>query len=446
MRRQQDQPTGAEIDPDRRRLLTILGAAGIVGFAGCGGDGDGTDTGGNGNGNGNGGMTDTGTGTDTGGNGNGNGNGSMTDTATPTETEVVTTTEPGCNLGPDPEQIFTFGDDLTVSPLTEEITSAFRNPYLGSTLESGSVEVTTGDGENAPPDGWSLEPNGATEFDVLETGGSKQITWSVEAPEMEAEFPLTITTTYSCGEETYEVETNPTMEIGPPEPAPAFVNSDIDPDKGNAVSVIRQSGHFTPLQLLPGGGAQMVYFPQGVDTFNSVQFDWAGNYADDEWHHCVASYDSAEGMKGYIDGALVGENSASGELQAAGSNIPFGIGAVVGNPVTEMYEGDLDELGVYDTALTESQAQSLANGEAAAEDSLVSKWTFDEVVFSRVEDQVGDNTMYLANSPEQVSGQVGQAIAFDGQETFGGAPSSDSLNLTDQKSVSFWFKTTQSLE
>lgn len=420
------------VSSNRRWLLSVLGAAGITGFAGCGGDGDGTDTSGNEND----GMTDT--------EGNGGTTDTDTGTTTPTETEVVTTTEPGCDLGPDPEQIFSFGDDLTVSPLVEEITSSFRNPYLGSTLESGSVEVTTGDGENAPPEGWSLEANAATEFDVLETGGSKQISWSVEVPAMEAEFPLTITTTYSCGEETYEVETTPTMEIGPSEPAPGFVSSDIDPEKGAAVSIIRQSAHFTPLQLLPGGGAQMVYFPQDNDSFATVQFDWEGSYDDDTWHHCLASYDSAEGMKGYIDGTSVGENSVAGELQS--STNPFGIAAVVGNPVTEMYEGSIDELGVYDTALSGSQAQSLANGETVAEDSLVSKWTFDEVVFSRVGDEVGDNTLYLANSPEQVSGESGQAVSFDGQETFAGVPNSESLNLTEQKSVSFWFKTTQSLQ
>jgi hypothetical protein len=430
MRRSDTDDNGErKVNSNRRWLLSVLGTAGITGLAGCGGDGDSTDTGGNG------GMTNTETG----------GNGGMTNTPTATETEVTTTTEGGGGLGPNPEQIFSFGEDLTVSPSTEEITSAFRNPYLGATLNSGTVEVTAGEGDNAPPDGWSLEANAATEFDTLESGGSKQITWSVSVPGERAEFPLTIATTYSSGGETYEVETTVTMEIGPAEPAPGFVGVPTDPDGATAVTIIRGGIQLTPLQLIGGGDAWMVYHPQGTDNFQAAQFGWAGNYDDGEWHHVLASYDSNDGLRGYIDGTLVAEDTEGGELKPKQKTLSIA-GNVTTSPVLELYQGDLDEFGVYDTALSQSQAQSLANGETVAEDSLVSKWTFDEVVFSRVMDEIGDNTMYLANSPEQVSGEVGQAVAFDGQETFGGILNSDSLNLTEQQSMSFWVKTTQSVQ
>ena len=423
-----DSRVDAESDPasgdptNRRRFLTALCALGSPGLAGCGADdGDGTDT-----------PTDQETDAGT------------TTTATPTATP---TDEPGCRVPDPPESIVSFDGvrdgAVVVSPTSETVTATFSNPYLGTTLENGSVELDVPDGD------WTIEPASGTEFDVLDTNESQEITWNVSVPERSEEFDVTVTETYSCEGSTYELEPKTrTFRIAPETPAPGFVDYDLDVSEGTPASVVRQNGHFTPLQLLPGGGAQMVYFPQespeGPDPFVSVGFPWAGNYDDGEWHHMVVSYDATDGLSGYIDGELVEEGpDAPGELASA--NFAFGLAGAVADPVAELYEGALDEVAVYDTAISADQAQSLADGETAAEESLVSKWTFEEIGFDRVQDQVGDNTLFLANGPEQVSGEAGQALQFDGEETYAGASNSESLNLTERKSVSFWFRTEQSL-
>jgi len=326
---------------------------------------------------------------------------------------------------------------VLISPNSETIVGSFTNPYIDATLESGSVELEVPEGD------WTIEPAGGTSFETLAPQESSEITWNVSVPQVRTEFDVTLMVSYSCGEETYEAEKTQPVRIGPETPAPPFAEYDIA-DDATGRSIVRQSGHFTPLQLIGGGSAQMVYFTQEAEGFQAAVFDWEGTYDDGEWHHCVASYDAAEGLRGYIDGEQVVEmTSPAGELEPA--ELPFALAGSLSNPVQERDEGALDEVAVYDTALSADQAGTLAAGETAAEDSLVAKWSFEETVYDRVEDRVGDNTMFLVNSPELVSGQSGQAVQFDGEESYAGTPSSESLNLTEQKSVSFWFNTTQSV-
>ncbi len=416
-------------ETNRRRLLGVLGALGVTAFAGCGGSGDGTGT-----------PTDTDdqstVGTTTG-----------TDTETPTETGTATptvtptATPGGCNI-PEPANPLVSFDDVrngavVISPGSETMAGSVTNPYIDATLESGSVELDVPEGD------WTVEPASGTSFDTLEPQESRDITWNVSVPQVREEFDVTANVTYSCGEETYDVEKTRTVRIGPETPAPAFADFDVADDVAGR-SVVRHSGHFTPLQLVGGGNAQMVYFTREADGYQAAVFDWEGMYDDGEWHHCVATYDAGDGIRGYIDGESVVEQSTpAGELEPAGT--PFGLAASLSNPVQELYEGGLDEVAIYDTVLSGDQAGALAEGEAAAEDSLVSKWSFEEIRYGRVEDQVGDNTMFLVNSPETVSSPSGRAVQFDGEETYAGTPNSEGLNLTEQKSVSFWFETTLSV-
>jgi len=421
---------GTPARTNRRRLLETLGALGVTALAGCGGDGDddATPTATSG---------ETADGTPT----SRSDADTPTDTVEPTPTPTTTPTPSGCNIPDPPDPLVSFDDvrdgAVVISPNSETIVGNFTNPYIDATLESGSVELEVPEGE------WTIEPASGTSFDVLEPQESTEITWNVSVPQVREEFEVTATVTYSCGEATYEAEKTQPVRIGPETPAPPFAEYDIA-DDATGRSVVRQSGHFTPLQLIGGGSAQMVYFTQEAEGFQAAVFDWAGTYDDGEWHHCVASYDAAEGLRGYIDGEMIVEmTSPAGELEPA--ELPFALAGSLSNPVQELYEGALDEVTVYDTALSADAAATLAEGSEPAEDSLVAKWSFEEAVYDRVEDRVGDNTMFLANSPETVSGQSGQAVQFDGEESYAGAPSSESLNLTEAKSVSFFFNTTLSV-
>ncbi|MCA0131462.1 LamG-like jellyroll fold domain-containing protein [Winogradskyella alexanderae] len=85
----------------------------------------------------------------------------------------------------------------------------------------------------------------------------------------------------------------------------------------------------------------------------------------DEWHHISGTYTSATGkLNLYIDGELVNSGSVGGSgavIQSSGTaNGNFEVGrtsAVIAN--RQYFKGDIDEVRVFDKALTDSQIQQM---------------------------------------------------------------------------------------
>ena len=77
-------------------------------------------------------------------------------------------------------------------------------------------------------------------------------------------------------------------------------------------------------------------------------------YNDGQWHYAVAT-ESAQGMRLYVDGELVGSNSVT---TPASYNGYWRIGGDTGWEGATYWRGTLDEVAVYPTALTAEQVQS----------------------------------------------------------------------------------------
>lgn len=245
---------------ERRRFLEAIGALGVVGLAGCGGDGD----------------EDTPTDTEAGGNGNGNGD-------TPTETEGGDGVFEITDLTIEPEDAVSSGETITVSTeitntadvtgtqtveyridgdtvadqelelegfgsgtaTFEDVDTSDLEPgqsyehgvyteddertatleiqeppelndpmvsFDGGLLSTGEVEITgewtnpylftVADGEITleVPDGWEVVEESGTTFDELDSLGSQGISWTVNVPEdASGDYSLTATSSYSDG-------------------------------------------------------------------------------------------------------------------------------------------------------------------------------------------------------------------------------------------------------
>ena len=173
-------------DPDRtdttgrRRFLTILGAAGVAGLAGCSGDDEGdtpTDT-----------ATDTATPTSS-----DTATSTSTDTATPTETATPTDTAtptPGQDFGENPQQLLTLEGGGSVSPGgTTTLEGELLNSYLFSVQ---SVEITLD-----PPEGWEVAANGGTRFEEIPSQGREDVAWEITAPgDADGEYTIEGTISY----------------------------------------------------------------------------------------------------------------------------------------------------------------------------------------------------------------------------------------------------------
>ncbi len=107
--------------------------------------------------------------------------------------------------------------------------------------------------------------------------------------------------------------------------------------------------------------------PSGVWTFWSGNGDVAGNWQIldgpavniGEWDHLAIVYDSeAEMKKLYVNGALEAE---SNDIVAPNDTTPLNIGAGADYGGTFWFEGDIDDIGLWNLALSQEEIQDVMN-------------------------------------------------------------------------------------
>lgn len=166
---------------------------------------------------------------------------------------------------------------------------------------------------------------------------------------------------------------------------------------------------------------------------------------DSNWHHIVATYDSTT-RRLYIDGVQV--NSAALALSINSNSGEFTIGTSAtshGSP----YSGSIDEVRVYNTALSAAQIKafydqgtsdeqntgvSQPQGTGRLDSGLAGYWALDDgtsgaTPTSATDSSTNGNTGTLTNGPTWTTGQIGNAVQFDN--------SNDSIQVADAANLSF---------
>jgi len=106
----------------------------------------------------------------------------------------------------------------------------------------------------------------------------------------------------------------------------------------------------------------------GVSTFE-VSFD-ADLIGLDEWHHVVGSW-NGEIMKIYLDGVLMDSSSFVADSLFSGP-ASFSVGSSGDGSNSDDFVGSVDEVMVFDYALSDDEVQGLFNGDLPGENSVVS--------------------------------------------------------------------------
>lgn len=113
----------------------------------------------------------------------------------------------------------------------------------------------------------------------------------------------------------------------------------------------------TDRSLYVGADGRLTF---AVYTGERVGLVSRGSIADSAWHHVVATHSSA-GMRLYVDGSLVAMTSLVSSQTFAGwwrignDSLAFQPNA----PTNEAFDGDLDDVSVYPTALSATQVSAL---------------------------------------------------------------------------------------
>jgi hypothetical protein len=126
-------------------------------------------------------------------------------------------------------------------------------------------------------------------------------------------------------------------------------------------SLIRHEFHFTPLQTF-GGSARVATFVNrnGSRELHLTSFDWS-KVNDGNWHHYVATYNNGI-CEAWIDGAKeVSDNIGAFSLWTR-DNQPWVFGGKErGEGGGEHYPGDLDDVRIYNYALSDDEIGALYN-------------------------------------------------------------------------------------
>jgi len=177
-----------------------------------------------------------------------------------------------------------------------------------------------------------------------------------------------------------------------------------------------------------GMGASDLGASSGQVTFNI--FDSASNqykvtststYNDGSWHHAVGTFDG-NNVKLYIDGQLIGTVTAAVNIYYESDEITIGRD---GGVSSRYFTGQMDELKIYNRALTEQEIIAQYN---SIHGHMINM------------DPSTDWVEGAKQNPQQLP--LGKALDFDGSNDYVVIPDHDGLDFSYNQdfSVSFWIK------
>ena len=216
-----------------------------------------------------------------------------------------------------------------------------------------------------------------------------------------------------------------------------------------------------------GTGEQIIYNKenlyeakiQGGKFYYAWQPHWAWDGGislnSGEWTHFVVTYDHNE-QKVYKNGALVYSRAQTGDI-SSNSNKHL-IGARGNNNPRNYFNGMIDEMKIFRSALTSSDINTIYNNELNGKNydgterhcrictTLIGNWRLDECSWDgttgEVEDssENGNNGTSAGDATTDSTGQICRGGNFDGNGDYINIPNSSSLNPTGSFTAMVWFK------
>lgn len=115
----------------------------------------------------------------------------------------------------------------------------------------------------------------------------------------------------------------------------------------------KDNGSFSGYTFMVDGGTNLSFYPRGYDGGSLSNTDVTIN----EWHHIAVSY-NAGSLTYYID--AVDDGTVGGYAATLSSFGDMGVGNRVGDTARPV-DGILDEIRIYDTAMSQSEIETIMN-------------------------------------------------------------------------------------
>ena len=209
-----------------------------------------------------------------------------------------------------------------------------------------------------------------------------------------------------------------------------------------------------------GSGINRLDYVHEYDTTNLIRRSADNAVNLNEWSHVVLTTtgsDLASDVHIYVNGVEVSYvSSVNGVgIRASDAAKDFHVGSGESPQLSSHnFDGLIDDVRVYNRALTDHEIQRLYNGTKPQEinttqstgslaDGLAGHWSFDGPVTGPTwtDDVSGNgNSGTLTNGPQPTAGNIGQAMEFDGSNDYVDSNYGPVFSPADDFSISLWFK------
>ncbi|HEY2104029.1 MAG TPA: LamG domain-containing protein, partial [Chthoniobacterales bacterium] len=164
------------------------------------------------------------------------------------------------------------------------------------------------------------------------------------------------------------------------------------------------------------------------------------------WTHITGTYDgpSSKTLKLYVNGVLIGTHIADAgfETPATGQNLYIGVRNAASPQGS--FQGLIDEVEVFDHALTGAEVLAIYNAGctgkcrscASAPGSMVSWWKGE----GNTTDSEDSNNGIFNGTPAYGPGEVGQGFSLNGTDQYIEVPDSPNLSITGPITIDAWIK------
>ncbi len=165
----------------------------------------------------------------------------------------------------------------------------------------------------------------------------------------------------------------------------------------------------------------------------------AATVADDSWHHVAGVWDGSS-IRLYVDGQLDADAAVGSVSVDTVADLQIGRG----RSLTNLFAGLLDDLRIYDLALSAAEVQALFTGSPpppTAGPGPVGHWTLDEGVGTAAFDSSGNgHTGTFEGDPAWTAGILDGGLEFDGSGDGVLVSGSPLLNEAPALTVSAWVR------
>jgi Ca2+-binding RTX toxin-like protein len=167
--------------------------------------------------------------------------------------------------------------------------------------------------------------------------------------------------------------------------------------------------------------------------------------ADGEWHHVAVTVDRdlTDGGKFYIDGVQVATFNPTTRQGSLDNSIALTIGKRSDSSNPGHFTGSLDEVRLFDEALSATEISELHQTDVNSSFSnRVAWWKLDTTSGITAADSAGINDATYINNPTPVEAVVDDGLSFDGVDDYVEVADNDALDFgIGDLSISTWVKT-----